>query len=521
MAGTVRLVDLLGGLSMVADYGFGLPPGTAVRSCLVAAALARRLNLTDDDVRDSFYTALLMHIGCVGVAHEAASAFGDDLALNRAVAHTDITDPNDIVATFLPRMTIGMTSEMTAQVTAFTLTGGAEWGRRTDVGVCEVARDTARRLGLPRSTQQALYHVYESWSGGYVPSGLRADEIAIASRVARAAMDAAFFGQLGGPEGAVTALRRRAGGILDPAVVDAFTADPESILAEVDDNVDHHDRMLTVEPDPVLTTSAGGMLELATTFGDLADIKVPSLHGHSRKVARLAAGAARRLRLGEEVVRQVEIAGLLHDVGRVGVSNRVWEKPGPLTRMDREQVRMHAYYSERILATSPALQPLAVIVGMHHERLDGSGYHRGCTAAALPLRARVLAVADAFAGMLHARPHRPALTPEQAAAVLRDETRAGRFDHDAAAAVLAEAGHGGRAPARPRPGGLSDREIEVLALVAAGCSNADIAGRLVISRRTAEHHVQHIYAKIGVSSRAAAALFAVQHEIIPERIGNR
>ncbi|HEY5880020.1 MAG TPA: hypothetical protein VIU11_14005, partial [Nakamurella sp.] len=218
-------------------------------------ALARRLNLTGDDIRDSFYTALLMHIGCVGVAHESASAFGDDLALNRAVAHTDIADPNDVVATFLPRLTSGMTGAMTAQVTAFTLASGAEWGRRTDVGVCEVARDTARRLGLPRSTQQALYHVYESWSGGYVPSGLRGDEIVIASRVARAAMDAAFFGQLGGSEGAVTALRRRAGGILDPAVVDAFTADPESILDEVDDSVDHHDRMLAVEPSPVLTTS--------------------------------------------------------------------------------------------------------------------------------------------------------------------------------------------------------------------------------------------------------------------------
>ena len=511
----MRLVDLLGGLSMVADYGFGLPPGTAVRSCLVAAALARRLNLADDDVRDSFYAALLMHIGCVGVAHESAAAFGDDLALNRAVAHTNLADPEDIVGTFLPRVTRGMTDEMAAQVTSFTLTQGAEWGRRTDIGVCEVARDTARRLGLPSSTQHALYHVYESWSGGYVPEGLRADDIAIASRIARVAMDAAFFGHLGGAAGAVAALRQRSGGILDPAVVAAFAADPAGILAEVDERSDPHERMLKVEPEPVLSVSDAGMLDLAATFGDLSDVKVPFMHGHSRLVGRLAAGAARRLRLRDDVVRQIEIAGLLHDVGRVGVSNAVWEKPGPLTRLEWEQVRMHAYYSERILATSSVLQPIAAIVGLHHERLDGSGYHRGSAAAALALPARVLAAADAVVGMLQPRAHRPALTLDQAAAAVQEETRAGRFDHDAAVAVLTEAGHRGRQPGRVRPAGLSDREIEVLALVASGCSNADIAAQLVISRRTAEHHVQHIYAKIGVSSRAAAALFAVQHEFVP------
>ena len=512
----MRLVDLLGGLSMVADYGFGLPPGTAVRSCLVAAALARRLNLADDDVRDSFYAALLMHIGCVGVAHESAAAFGDDLALNRAVAHTNLADPADIIGTFLPRVTRGMTDEMAAQVTSFTLTQGVEWGRRTDIGVCEVARDTARRLGLPSSTQHALYHVYESWSGGYVPDALRADDIAIASRVARVAMDAAFFGHLGGAAGAVAALRQRSGGILDPAVVAAFVADPAGILAEVDERVDPHERMLKVEPEPVLSVSDAGMLDLAATFGDLSDVKVPFMHGHSRLVGRLAAGAARQLRLRDDVVRQIEIAGLLHDVGRVGVSNAVWEKAGPLTRLEWEQVRMHAYYSERILATSSVLQPTAAIVGLHHERLDGSGYHRGSAAAALALPARVLAVADAVVGMLQPRAHRAGVDAgpgrgepcrRSPGGPVRPRRRGGR--------ARGAAGHRGRQPGRVRPAGLSEREIEVLALVASGCSNADIAAQLVISRRTAEHHVQHIYAKIGVSSRAAAALFAVQHEFVP------
>lgn len=206
----LRLADLLGGLSMVADLGFGLPPGTAVRTCLVGAALARRMNLDDGDVRDSFYTALLMHIGCVAVAHESAAAFGDDIALNRAVARTNLADPDDVAVTLVPEMTRGMPPEVAARARAFALSSGlAEWARRTDTGVCEVARDTARRLGLPDSTQQALYHVYESWVGGWAPEGLRGDDIPIASRVARVAMDAAFFGQLGGVDAAVTALRAR------------------------------------------------------------------------------------------------------------------------------------------------------------------------------------------------------------------------------------------------------------------------------------------------------------------------
>src|SRR3712207_1191284 len=183
MVASLRLADPLAGLSMVADLGFGLPPGTAVRSCLVAAALARRMNLDDTVVRDSFYTALLMHIGCVAVAHESAAAFGDDIALFGAIARTNMGDPN-AAATLLPELTRAMPPDVAARTSAFALAHCVEWGRRTDVGVCEVARDTARRLGLPESTQQALYHVYESWVGGWVPAGLKGDDIAMGSRVA-------------------------------------------------------------------------------------------------------------------------------------------------------------------------------------------------------------------------------------------------------------------------------------------------------------------------------------------------
>jgi DNA-binding NarL/FixJ family response regulator len=311
-------------------------------------------------------------------------------------------------------------------------------------------------------------------------------------------------------------LRARAGGILDPAVVEAFVANADALLAEVDAG-DPRERILDVEPEPVEERDERELPEIAAAFGDLGDLKSPVFHGHSKGVASLATAAARQAGLDAATTERLQVAGSLHDVGKVGVSNVVWEKPGRLTRAEWEAVRLHAYHSERILAASPSLEPAAVIAGLHHERLDGSGYHRCSRAGDLPMAARILAAADAYRAMTEARPHRAALTPEAARDELRNEARSGRLDGDAVAVVLEAAGHDRTARRGDlRPGGLSDREVEVLALIAGGCSNPEIAERLCIARRTAEHHVQHVYAKIGVSTRAGAALFALEHDLLPK-----
>jgi HD-GYP domain-containing protein (c-di-GMP phosphodiesterase class II)/DNA-binding CsgD family transcriptional regulator len=514
----LRLADLLGGLSVVADLGFGLTPQEAMRTCLVSTALARQLGLHETDVRDAFYVPLLMHVGCISLSHETAAAFGNELAVTRAVSLTNLGDLDDFGRTLIPELTRGMTPAERARVTAYIVAYGIEFGRKYDTGSCEVARATARRIGLPEGTQRALYEEAEMWNGGAAPQGLRGEEIAVAARVARVAADAVFFDGVGGPERAVAAVRERAGTVLDPAIADVFVTDAVELLAEVGAEAgDPRDRILDVEPEPVLECAAEDVNVVAAAFGDLADLKSPCFHGHAGEVARLAVGAAGHAGLDRRAVQRLEVAALLHDVGRVGISNAVWEKKGPLTRAEWEQVRMHGYHSERVLATSPSLEPMAVMAGMHHERLDGSGYHRGCNATAIGVESRVLAAADAFAALTSDRPHRPALATEAAARELRTAARAGRLDPDAVAAVLAAAGQpGGRRRADLRPAGLTEREVEVLGLVAQGCSNATIAERLFISRRTAEHHVQHVYTKIGVSTRAAAALFAVQHDLLPK-----
>jgi DNA-binding CsgD family transcriptional regulator len=192
----------------------------------------------------------------------------------------------------------------------------------------------------------------------------------------------------------------------------------------------------------------------------------------------------------------------------------VWEKKGPLTAAEWERVRLHGYFTERILTCTPSLAPLAAIAGAHHERMDGSGYHRNAPAALQSTAARILAAADCYHAMTEERPHRPAREPADAVRVLEEEAAGGRLDRAAVAAVLDAAGHGGRRTRSIWPAGLSDREVEVLRLVAQGASTKEVAARLAISPRTAQHHVIHIYDKIGVSSRAAAALFAIENDLI-------
>ena len=507
----VRLADLLAGLSIAIDLGFGLPPESAMRQCLVGTRLARAHGLGDTEVRDSFFASLLLHVGCPGFSHETAALFGNELVVTRAVARTNLADPADYEATLIPEATRGLSPSAQRQVTERLIHDGPAFGDRYDTASCEIGRSVAGRIGIGASVERALYEVGEWWSGGGAPQGLREDAIAPAARVARLAADAVVLDGLGGVELAVEGMRRRSGSTLDPALVETFAAGSAEIL---DRDGDPRTLLLEEEPDPVEERGPSELLELAAVFGDVGDLKFPALHGHSSGVAALAAGAAELLRLDASTTVDTRIAAHLHDLGRLAVTNAIWEKPGPLTSAEWEQVRMHAYHSERILATSDTLERLAPLAGMHHERLDGSGYHRACGAREQSVAVRVLAAADAFQAMTQDRPHRARLSAEQAVDELVRESRAGRLDGECAAAVIEAAGH-----ARPRahdlsPAGLSEREIEVLRLVATGFSNPEIAAKLVISPRTAEHHVQHIYRKLGVRSRPAVAFFAMEHGLV-------
>jgi HD-GYP domain-containing protein (c-di-GMP phosphodiesterase class II) len=215
-----------------------------------------------------------------------------------------------------------------------------------------------------------------------------------------------------------------------------------------------------------------------------------------------------------ESVTLLRRAALAHDLGRVRVPNGIWEKPGALGFGEWERVRLHPHYSERAFAQSPALVPIGLLAGSHHERLDGSGYHRGSRGATLDQPARILAAADCYSAMREDRPHRAALDSPAAEAELLREAKEGRLDGDAVDAVLNAAGHRAPKQARELPAGLTPRELEVLLALARGRSNQAIGADLGISVRTVGHHVQHVYGMAGVRTRAAATLWAFEQDLV-------
>jgi HD-GYP domain-containing protein (c-di-GMP phosphodiesterase class II) len=510
MASRLRLADLLAGFSIVVDLGYGLPMETAMRSCLLGTALARRLGLEDRGVAEVFYVSLLLHVGCLAYSHETAAWFGDDAAVRRAVVRTN--NPLEIFTVLIPEATRGLPPGSRLMNVARFVSRGPGFSKRHDLASCESARAVARRIGLPNAVSDALYDVHEWWNGRGARR-LKGEAIAVSARIARVATDAVFLAALRDPDAVTFTLQAAAGKRLDPSIVAVLEADAPGLLAEAGSG-DPRLRILDAEPGPAVVIDPPELALVAAAFGDLADIKTPFTHGHSAGVARLSVAAASRLRLDRETIAHLEVAAYLHDLGRGGVSNAVWEKPALLTTADWEQVRMHTYYTERILSASAALAPVAAIACLHHERLDGSGYHRGCRGTDIGTAARVLAAADSFQAMIQSRPHRAALDPDQARDELLGEARRRRLDSDVVAAVL-DAADQPVAPVRDlRPAGLSEREVEVLRLVAEGCSNPEIGRRLSISPRTAEHHVQHIYTKLGVSTRVAAVLLALEHNLL-------
>jgi HD-GYP domain-containing protein (c-di-GMP phosphodiesterase class II) len=273
--------------------------------------------------------------------------------------------------------------------------------------------------------------------------------------------------------------------------------------------------VVSAEPDrraPLTESELERALEL---IADYADLKSPWFSGHSRGVAQLAAEAGRHAGLPLAEVTTLRRAALLHDIGRNGVPNSIWDKPGPLTADELERVRLHAYYTERVLHRSKGLSRLASVASSAHERGNGSGYPRAVGVDALPVLGRYLEAADAYHAMGEDRPHRPALPRTQAASELRRGVRSGAFDGTAVAAVLAAAGHVTR-KRTPSPAGLSAREIDVLVLLSRGLTNREIGARLGITAKTASNFVARIYTKTGVSSRAEAALFAMRHGLLPD-----
>jgi HD-GYP domain-containing protein (c-di-GMP phosphodiesterase class II) len=509
--GEVRLAELVAALSLGVDLGFGQPMEHVLRQCVISLRTAERLGLGDQDRLVVYYAALLVNVGCHSDAHEQAKWFGDDIALKSSKYTHDMRGVHGAAASLrligagnppLHRFRIGLD---------FALRGH----RDVDTMIhthSEIAQSLAQQLGLDQSVRKAVGASYERWDGKGWPGELAGADIPLAARITQLSEYVEVAHRVGGVDAAVALARKRSGSQFDPGLTAFVCRHADELLADLDTPQTWR---AVVEAEPALGVWLSGddIDSALLAIADFVDLKSPYTLGHARGVAELAAGAAKHLSWPDDDIRTLHRTGLVHGFGRLGVSNSILDKPGPLGAGEWERVRMYPYLTERILHQSAALAPLGAIAVQHRERLDGSGYPRGLYDRAISTPARVLAAAEAYQSMREPRPYRDARTDSDAARELRDDVRAGRLDGPSVDAVLAAAGH--RSPRRREgPAGLTEREVEVLLLLARGLSSKQIAARLVIAQKTARNHTEHIYAKIGASNRASASLFAMRHGLL-------
>ena len=510
---SIRLAEVVATLSLATGLCTGQPIEHGLRRALLAVWLGDALGLNAEDLSDAYYVALLGSVGCTVEQTLFAKYAKDDIALNAKTLSIDPTNPLQTYAFGLRNFGAGEGPLRRAgRVLAAMRSGGpAEFQA--------VCRDVAQRIGemldIGPTIQQALTQCHETWNGRGGPRGLKAEEIALAARIFHVAADAEICGRMDGVGAAVAHARRQAGSFFDPVVVDGFCAVAEDLFRRLETQ-EPWDAVLVAEPAPHRWLSEDEADDYARTIANFVDLRSPFTLGHSNGVASLAEQTARALGLSDVEVIALRRAGYLHDIGRIGVPAGFWNTPTPWTAAEWNRAKQHPALTELVLARSTALGHLGTLAGLHHERLDGSGY-RGVRGSFLPVAARVLAVADTYQAKTEPRPHREALAPDAAGEEIRTQVRRRELDGDVADALLTAAGQAERPePRTGLPGGLSDREVEVLRLMVRGLSNRRMAEILFISPKTVGHHVEHIYDKLGVSTRVGATLFAVQHGLVPE-----
>ena len=496
--------ELLASLSFVVDLGLGLPVEHVLRQTVIATRLARAAGLEGTDGETVYYTSLLAWVGCTADSSELARLFGDDLRIRADSYDTDLAGLP--LLRFMVRNAGSGAPPLRRAALLFEILT-SDVVERSFATHCDSAAHLSDRLGLGPEVAEALGQLFERWDGKGAPRKLRGNQLVPAVRVLHIADVVEVHERVGGTHAALEVATERAGGAFDPDLVDCLVANHAELLADLDES--SWDEVIAADPGMGASMNDDELDDALATLGDYADLKSPWRAGHSRGVGELAAQAATALGLPEDLVRDTRRAGFVHDLGVIGVANSVWDMPRPLNAAEQERVRTHPYLAARSLARVPTLARLGHLAAMHHERLDGSGYPAGTGGDGIPLPARVIAAADVYHALQEPRPHRPAGTRDAAATALRDEVRAWRLDGDAVNAVLRAAGHRVRARV-DQPGGLTAREVEVLVLLARGRRNKEIAAELRISPKTVSAHLERVYAKAGVSTRAGATLYAMR-----------
>lgn len=513
----LRLAEFVATLALAQDNAFGQPLESQLRSCLLATWICEEAGYERDVRQTAYWVALLRYVGCTGHAHEVATLFGDEIAIRAQTLVHDAGNPAEVMRDVFEYATAWRPEEERDEIVRMLQQTAHEWVVHNFASGCEVADMLVQRLAFGPGVREALAFTFERWNGKGFPKHVGGEAIPLPMRIVHLSHDMEAIGRIFSPDHALDAARDRRDQTYDPALSDLFVAHGGGWFDRLRET-EPWDAVLALEPEPHRMLDGDELDHALNVAADFIDLKSPYMGGHSRRCAQLATDAALVLGFPEEAAATLRRAALVHDFGTTAVPNSIWDKPGPLTRTEFDRVELHPMLTEQMLRRSPALAVLNPVASAHHEKCDGSGYHKGVRAKAGDPGACVLAATEIYVGLTTERADRPAFSDADAAAELGRLESEGVLEPRATRAVLVAAGHGepkARARKRPQnPGGLSRREVDVLRLAARGLTTRQIGDRLVISPKTADHHIQHIYNKIGVSTRAAAALWAMQNDVI-------
>ncbi len=510
----LRLAELLATVSLASDLAHDVPAESALRDALLAVRLGELAGWSSEDLSDVYYLALLYHVGCTGaVGAQSRFGAGDDVSVRRWMSEVDYARKPEVMRVAVTRLARQW--------------GPADWARgmgefmsmgrsvpEAFANVAEVAVRLAERLGANSQVTAALSCAYARWDGRIFPDLPKGDALLPIARLVHLVHVAQTYDHVGGVEAADDVVRRRSGSEFDPQLAALWLDTSHDLLQSLGPSV--WDESLAAEPAPHRYVAESHLDEVTRALADFVDLKSTYTHGHSARLALLVESAAGHAGLDATATATLRRAAQVHDLGNVSIPNQIWIKKGKLNPAEWSRVRLHAYHSQRIMNVCEPLRASGDIAGLHHEHVDGSGYHRSLSAAALPSVARILAAAEAYQSMTEERAWRPALAPAAAATQLRREVADRTLDRGAVDAVLAAAGHRSSTDRASRawPAGLTDREVDVLRLLARGDTNKQMARGLHISPATVHTHIINLYGKMGVRTRAGATLFALEHDLI-------
>jgi HD-GYP domain-containing protein (c-di-GMP phosphodiesterase class II) len=448
----LRLSELISALSHALDMTEGQPKGHCLRCCWMGVQLGEALRLPPRALWELYYTLLLKDLGCSSNAARICELYlTDDLEFKRGFKLVGDSLPEVLSFVFqYTAMTAGFSQRLRRVVDI--LRHGREYSQELIQTRCQRGADIARRLRFPEAVAQGIHGLDEHWNGRGRPEGRRGEAIPLNARIALLTQVVDVFRTASGPQAALDELRRRSGQWFDPALVRAFeaVASQPGFWAGLD-APDLDQRVLALEPGGFEVTLDDDYLDdIAEAFGQVVDTKSPFTSGHSERVAQYADGIAGVLGLAPQRRRWLRRAALLHDVGKLGVSNAILDKPGALDAPEWEIVRRHAELTEQILGRIHAFGELAQVAGAHHERLDGRGYPRALAGDAIPLETRIITTADIFDAISAERPYRGAVpvprTLEMMAATVGTALDAACFE---ALKIVAAGAAGPEGPGRP------------------------------------------------------------------------